>query len=308
MVHRIGILHGRERSFPEAFVAEVNRRNAGFVAEPLRIDAGRHDMEKEYAVIVDRISHEVPFYRSYLKQAALLGTVVINNPFWQLADDKYFGTCLAARLGIAVPKSVVLPQREYVEDISAESLTNMIFLNWEAVGAYTGYPCFLKPAHGGGWKSVSKCGNLEELLYHYNQSGRQVMMLQEGIAWQAYARLICIGKENIRIAPWDPTLPHHERYAKAAFTYTKALEARMLEQAEKLNTALGYDMNTVEFAIRDGVPYAIDFMNTAPDFDRSSLPEETFQWVVHAMADLAIEEARSRKGTEAPLPRWDRLL
>ncbi len=308
MSKKIGIMHGRERSFPEAFVAEVNRRNSGFVAEPVRVDAGRHDMDREYAVIVDRISHEVPFYRTYLKQAALNGTQIINSPYWQLADDKYFGTCLAAKLGIAVPRSIVLPQREYIEDISPESLTNMIFLNWEAVGSWVGYPCYLKPAHGGGWKSVFKCKNLEELLKNYNGSGRMVMMLQEGIEWEAYARLICIGKEHIRIAPWDPSRPHHERYSHASFNYSKDLEKLMIDQAVKLNTALGYDMNTLEFAIRDGVPYAIDFLNTAPDFDRSSLTSETFDWVVSTMAELSIERAKAKKAPSQTPPRWDKLI
>jgi len=308
MKKRIGILHGRERTFPEAFVAEINARGGDCTASPCRIDAGKHDMTREYDVIVDRISHEVPFYQTYLKQAAINGTRVINNPFFKLADDKYFGTCLAAKLGIAVPKSVALPQKEYVSDISPESLTNLDWLNWEAVGAWVGYPCYIKPANGGGWKSVYKCENLDELLHWYNRSGQQVMLLQEGIQWESYARLICIGKENIRIAPWNPSLPHHERYTKASFSYPKELETKMVEQGRILNRALGYDMNTVEFAIRDGVPYAIDFMNTAPDFDRNSLTGENFDWVVKAMADLAIARATDETAEKVTPPRWDELL
>ena len=288
---RVGIMHGRERSFPEAFCAEINSRNAGVHAESLGVDAIHHLMDRPYDVIVDRISHEVPFFQIYLKHCTLLGTSVINNPFWRIADDKYFGTVLAARLGIAVPRTYLLPQREYVKDITPESLSNLRLVDWEQVGQQVGYPCFIKPSSGGGWKSVSKCDDLNELLNAYNESGELVMMLQEGITWEAYARLIVIGKDEVLIAPWDPSKPHHERYAAADFSYSPELEELMKQQARVLNRALGYDMNTVEFAIRDGVPYAIDFTNTAPDFDAASLTGPHFQWVVEKMADLAIVRA-----------------
>ena len=304
---KIGILHGRERSFPEAFCAAVNARNAGAIAEPCQLEGARMDMPKEYDVIVDRISHEVPFYQMYLKQAALLGTQVINNPFWRLADDKYFGTALVKRLGLAVPRTVILPQKEYIEDINEESLSNLRLVDWEGVISYVGLPCYIKPATGGGWKSVSRCDSLEDLIHNYDQSGQLVMMVQEGIEWEAYARLLCIGRKHIRIAPWDPTLPHHERYSKANFDYSEELHALMVEQALQLNGALGYDMNTVEFAIKDGVPYAIDFTNTSPDFDRTSLREADFDWVVEKMCDLAFELAFDDPPSEVPA-RWSELL
>jgi len=304
---KIGVLFGQERTFPEAFCSTVNDRNAGVLAEPVVLDAIRHDMSQDYDVIVDRISHEVPYYQTFLKQAALEGTRVVNNPFWRIADDKYFGTALISRLGVAVPRTVLLPQRRYIDDIRPESLTNLRLVDWEAVGTYVGFPCYLKPATGGGWKSVSRCEDTASLLQHYNDSDQLVMMLQEGIEWDAYARLLCIGKEDILIAPWDPTKPHHLRYTDASFSYGAELEELMIEQARLINRALGYDMNTVEFAIRDGVPYAIDFTNTAPDFDQNSLTEGHFAWVVEKMADLAIR--RSFEDPQAPAsPTWKDLL
>ncbi|MAG58896.1 MAG: hypothetical protein CMJ83_21630 [Planctomycetes bacterium] len=303
----IGILYGQERTFPEAFCTAVNARDAGCHAEPVTIDAIRHDMDRRYDVIVDRISHEVPYYQTLLKQCSLQGTAVINNPFWRMADDKYFGTVLISKLGIAVPRTVLLPQREYIDDIKPESLTNLRLVDWEAVGAYVGYPCYLKPATGGGWKSVSRCDSVDQLLQAYNDSGQLVMMLQEGIEWTAYARLLCIGKEDILIAPWDPMLPHHQRYTEASFSYGADLETKMIEQAQILNRALGYDMNTVEFAIRDGVPYAIDFTNTAPDFDQHSLTEAHFDWVVEKMSDVAIRRAQEDNPSPTA-PTWKELL
>ena len=56
--------------------------------------------------------------------------------------------------------------------------------------------------------------------------------------------------------------------------------------------ALGYDMCSLEFAVRGGVPYAIDFMNPAPDMDINSLTPDYFAWVVQHMADMVIRLAK----------------
>ena len=97
---KIGILHGKERSFPEAFVARINSKNVpGIAAESVRIDKAMQGMPSGYAVIIDRISQDVPFYRTWLKNAAVTGTAVINNPFWWSADEKFFNNCLMTKMG-----------------------------------------------------------------------------------------------------------------------------------------------------------------------------------------------------------------
>src|SRR3954454_4812833 len=120
MVFNVGLLTGRERSFPDALIAEVLRRDAGVVASYAEVDATRIDRPLPYDVIVDRISHEVTCYQPILKHAVLYGTRVINNPFWRIADDKFFNTALAARLGVAVPKTYVLPSKSYVDGVTGE--------------------------------------------------------------------------------------------------------------------------------------------------------------------------------------------
>jgi hypothetical protein len=305
---KVGLLVGRERSFPDALIAEVNSRNAGVVAQYVSVGEVASGETCPYQVIVDRISHEVVFYQPFLKAAALAGAIIINNPFWRLADDKFFGTSLAERLDIAVPKTLILPSRSYPETIIPESLSNLKSpLDWEAIARYTGLPAILKPHWGGGWKDVHRVASIDELLAVYNQTGQLCMMLQEFIDWQQYVRCICIGKTNILIANWDPRLPHFERYSRADQTLDPKLEDRIRRDAIKINFALGYDMNTVEFAVRDGIPYAIDFMNSAPDFDITSLTDKYFPWVVEKMADLVIERARQSVGRRMEY-RWDALL
>lgn len=310
-MQKIGLLVGRERSFPDALISEINGRGAGVVAEYVRIGDIKSDEPPFYSVILDRISHEVIFYQAYLKQAALNGTVVINNPFWRLADDKFFGTALAQRIGIAVPKTVILPSRSYPDSIVPESLRNLKHpIDWNAVAEYTGLPAILKPHWGGGWKDVHQIHSIDELLRVYNQTGLLCMMLQEFIEWQQYVRCICIGKTKVLVANWDPTKPHFERYRNADPQMDSDLRKRIESDSIRINEALGYDMNTVEFAVRDGVPIAIDFMNSAPDFDISSLTDVYFPWVVRAMADLLIERAQdpSAQRAQDQRTRWDQFL
>jgi hypothetical protein len=306
MTRKVGLIVGREWSFPPAFIEEVNRRDQGVTAEFVRLGAPRMDDPCEYAVIIDRISHEVPMYRTYLKQAALAGCQVINNPFMWTADDKFFGAALATSLGIAHPRTVVLPNREYIPGIKHdESLRNLQYpLDWQSIVDYVGMPCILKDAHGGGWRDVYVCRSLEELLHHYNESGLLTMIVQEFIEWDHFIRCLCIGQENILPMKYDP---RERRYLVEHDHMGPELGRRVVEDSRKLVQALGYDMNSMEWAVKDGVPYAIDFMNPAPDMDVNSLTPHYFEWVVGAMADLAIHLAHNPRPQAREL-RWDGLF
>lgn len=289
---RVGVLVGRERSFPEALIAEINRREEGVVAEMAALGAAQQNAPCPYDVLIDRISHEVPFYQSYLKNAALQGVYLINNPFWRIADDKYFGTSLADAIGVAVPKTVILPNHSYIPGVVPDSLRNLVYpLDWQGILDYTGLPAVLKTHWGGGWKDVYVVDTLEQLWHHYNRSGTITLILQEFIEWEQYVRVIVIGRRSVLPVLWNPSVPHHERYHATQPPLDPDLHALIETQALKLCDALGYDMNTVEFAIRDGVPYAIDFMNSAPDFDITSLGDRYFGWVVEKLADYAIQAA-----------------
>jgi len=289
---KIGLIVGREWSWPPAFIEEVRRRDEGVVAEYVKLGGTRMNEPCPYRVIVDRISHEVPYYRAYLKNAVLQGTYVINDPFMWSADDKFFEASLADKLGVAHPKTVVLPNKEYVEGIvPTESLRNLIYpLDWQGIADYVGMPAILKDAWGGGWKQVHRVNSVEELIWRYDQSGRLTMIVQELIEWEHYVRCICLGREAVMPIKYDPI---NRRYHVEHEHLTPELGERVVNDALKLNRALGYDMNTIEFAIRDGIPYAIDFMNPAPDFDIYSLTPHYFEWVVSAMADLTISIAKS---------------
>jgi hypothetical protein len=306
MTHRIGLLVGREWSFPPRFIEEVNRRGEGVVAEYVRIGAVSMDEPCPYNVIIDRISHEVPFYRCYLKQAMLQGARVVNNPFMWSADDKFFGAALITKLGVASPKTFALPNKDYVPGIvHDESLRNLVYpLDWEALARAVGMPCILKDAHGGGWRDVHVCRTLDELIAHYDRSGLLTMVVQEFIEWQQFVRCMCLGREDVLVMKWDP---RERRYFIDPGWLGRDLEHRIVADSLTIVRALGYDMNTIEFAVRDGVPYAIDFMNPAPDMDINSLTPANFEWVVGHMADMAIRLAKS-PAPQGSAPGWSALV
>ena len=291
---KIGVLHGKERSFPEALVERINSKNiAGIVAEPVKIDMVAQGEATEYAVIFDRISQDVPFYRAYLKNAALCGTAVINNPFWWSADEKFFNNCLATKIGVPVPKTVILPSRDLPTDTSSESFSNLAYpLDWDRIFKYIGFPAYMKPHAGGGWKSVYQLNNLDEFFEKHAETEQLVMMLQEEIKFEEYYRCYCIGGKYVRIMPYEPRNPHHLRYV-ADFAPSEERYKLMEEIVLRICHYLGYDFNTVELAVRDGVPYAIDFCNPAPDAEVTSVGQENFEWVVENAANYAIERAQS---------------
>ncbi len=293
---KIGILYGQERTFPQAFIERINGKNvAGIHAEPVHIDKVMQGVPTGYAVIFDRISQDVPFYRAYLKNAALCGAAVINNPFWWSADEKFFNNSLATKINVPVPKTVILPSRDLPPDTSETSFANLAYpLDWQNIFNYVGFPAYMKPFAGGGWKSVYKLTSVEDFFDKHAETGQLVMMLQEEIVFEEYYRCYCIGGKYVRIMPYEPRNPHHLRYA-ASFTPTQERLQQMEEIVLRINKFLGYDFNTVELAVRDGVPFAIDFCNPAPDADRNSVGEENFAWVVETATNYAIEKAMAHE-------------
>ena len=303
---KIGILVGMENTFPPALIEKINAMNAGVTAEYLKTGGVRAEDACEYRVIFDRISHEIPYYRGLLKHAVLNGTIVVNNPFWWSADDKFFNYSLASRLGVAVPKTVLLPQKEYIRGVTNASLRNLEFpLQWQEIVDYVGLPAFLKPFDGGGWKNVYKVHSVEELLEAYNETGTLCMTLQENIDFTEYVRCYCVGRKEVLVMIYDPAnrcyVPRTER------ELPPELESRIVQDSILLCEALGYDLNTVEFAVRDGIPYAIDFMNPAPDADIHSVTEPYFNWILDAMAHLLVDYAKNGVPTIRH-HRWQRFL
>ncbi len=294
---KIGILHGQERSFPAAVTERINQKaEKGIVAEAFLFDKVIQAEANGFDVILDRISQDVPFYRGMLKNAAIAGTAVVNNPFWWSADEKFFNNALAEKIGVPVPRTALLPSNQLPDSTTSDSFTNQAYpMDWDGIFNYVGWPAYFKPFDGGGWKNVYKLTGPDDFFRAYNETGQLVMMLQEEIIFDEYFRCYCIGGKDVRIMQYDPRNPHHARYVEGGSPVSKKLLDLVKKYTLALNQALGYDFNTVEFAVRNGVPIAIDFCNPAPDADIRSVGQENFEWVVETAADFLIRRAKAHK-------------
>ncbi len=306
---KIGILFGQERSFPEAVIKRINEKaEKGITAEAVKIDKMFQNESLGYAVIIDRISQDVPFYRASLKNAAITGTAVINNPFWWSADEKFFNNALAEQIGVPVPKTALIPSREHPSGTTGDSFSNLAMpLDWDAIFEYTGFPAYMKPFDGGGWRDVYKLHDKEDFFNKHSGTEQLVMLLQEEIIFEEYFRCYCIGGKHVRIMQYEPRNPHHLRYEVGKAPSSEKLLKTIEEYTLKLCNYLGYDFNTVEFAVRDGVPIAIDFCNPAPDADLKSVGQENFDWVVETTANYAIERAKAQKPNQDNLT-WGKYI
>jgi len=305
---RIGILFGMEDTFPWALIDRINQIAADRVeASPVRVSYLKDQGTYGYDVILDRISHEVPFYRTFMKCAAATGARVVNNPYWWSADDKFFDNLVARALDVAVPKTVLLPHKDHPPNTQATSFRNLDYVNWDEVFEYLGFPIFMKPADGGGWRDVYKVDNRDEFFAAYDSTRDLSMMAQEAIEFTEYYRCYVLGRSRVRVMLYEPRNAFHERYITDPKLRNMEMEERVGKDAVTLCEGLGYDMNTCEFAVRDGIPYAIDFMNCAPDADRNSVGAENFEWVVQNMAEVLVEKAMSPAKYE-PTGTWPKVM
>jgi hypothetical protein len=190
---------------------------------------------------------------------------------------------------------------------TGRSMRNLDYpLDWSGIFDYVGFPAFLKPHDGGGWKDVYKVRNTEEFFAAYDQSRDLCMTLQAAVNFEEYFRCYVVGQSKVHIMRYDPGQPHHLRYVPGNPPPERVLEERMKRDSLLLCRALGYDLNTVEFAVENGVPYAIDFMNPAPDAALESVGADNFEWILGAVSELAVRWAQEEP--PAPLYHWSAFL
>ena len=291
---KIGILFGQEGSFPPAFVERVNKKTGGkdIQAEFVRIDKVVQGEPCGYDVIIDRISQDVPFYRGFLKNAALTGTAVVNNPFWWSADEKFFNNALATKIGVPVPRTVLLPSHDMPPDTAENSFRNLAFpLDWESIFSYIGWPAFFKPFAGGGWKNVYRLHDPEEFYRAYSETGQLVMMLQEEVLFDMYFRCYSIDQRNVRIMPYEPRHPYHLRY-QTEWQAPKEILQEGRGRCPDLES-----VSRIRFEhrrVRDSRWRAAGdrFLQSGAGRGSRVGRAGNFEWVVEAVSDMAIRKAR----------------
>lgn len=292
---RIGLIIGREWDWPDAFMTAVNERNNIAHAELVKLTGTFMEDDVTYDVIIDRISHEIPYYRAYLQHAATKGCYVINNPFTWSADNKFFGTVLAHQLGLCTPRTVALPNKEIEQDVVPESFRNLEYpMDWQGIIDYVGVPAIFKDVRSGGRRQAVRVHSVDELIKRYDESGARTMILQQLIDTDVHLHSFVVGQDQVLLLRYDQA---KGRYLPGIISTEDELGQTLRQASLTLTRAYRYDINMVEFVLQEeDEPCVINSTNPAPVINRALMSGEQFNWLVAATAELAIERA------QRPLP------
>lgn len=291
---RIGLIIGNENDWPEAFMQGINQGQSAVTAELIKLSGTLMSDTCPYHLIIDRLSHEVPYYRVYLKFAALQGCYVINNPFTWSSDDKFLGLAIANRLGLTSPKTVVLPNKHITKELGPDCFRNLEYpMDWQGIIDYVGVPAIFKDVHSGGRLIAYRVHNVDELIQRYDESGRHTMILQEVIESDTHIHCYVTAQKEALLLRYSH---QDDNYHPDMISMDMGLNRQLRDYSLALSRVYGYDINMVEFVIRDDRPFVINSTNPTPVIDLKLMTEEQFQWCVDRTVELAIERVNN------PLP------
>lgn len=286
---RVGLLIGREWSWPNGLINEINRRDEGVAAEFVKIGGTFMQGECPYDVIIDRMSHEIPYYRTFLKFAALNGCYVINNPFMTSADDKFFGIDLVNKMGGKTPRTVALPNKRVENENVPESFRNLSYpMDWQGIIDFVGVPAILKDINTGGRRLARRVHNVDELIRCYDESDTLSVVLQQVLETDTHIHCFVIGREDVLATRYSL---EERKYEAETSGLDSAIKERLTRSARLITEAYSYDMNMVEYVIHKGEPYLINPSNPVPELDIKLLTPGHFNWTIKHMAGFAIKMA-----------------
>lgn len=302
----IGLSLGADLEWPvffEDIIARLNPRipkgddTVTFRVERVTIEPFYLRQPVRYAVLLDRLTHWYHTSREWIKKAVVHDDLyVFNNPFSVQSMEKHTSYAAMMRLGLPIPRTVLLPPREYESQpdlqVTLEQYARLFDLG--EVAKEIGYPLFMKPFDGGAWRGVSRIENEEQLRKAYDQSGRSIMHLQEAVEpFDLFVRALAVGPQ-VNIIRYDPTAPMHDRY-KVDFNFVNADEWQLLsDMVLTINSFFNWDFNSCETLRKEGQFYAIDFANACPDSQVTSLHYH-LPWLVKAKIRWALFIAATRR-------------
>jgi hypothetical protein len=291
---KIGLLLGDEEDWPTAFEAIVRKlgstiayrkKDYEVAVERIRIHPFNLKASTSYNLVIDRLAYWHFNPREWLKKAALLnGVYLLNNPFTFQSMEKHSAYCAMIRLGLHIPDTWLIPPKNGPDTekfrITARKYHDMFDL--PAIASQVGYPLYMKPFDGGGWRGVSRINNEEELMQAYDSSGQMMMHLQAGLDnFDVFVRSLAIGPQVISLH-YDPTQPMHSRYIidHNFLSPEKGREAAIITKV--INAFFRWDFNSCEAILKNGILWPIDFANACPDVAITSL-HYYFPWAIKSL-------------------------
>lgn len=288
---RIGLIIGREKEWPEAFMSGIHAAHDEISAELVQLGGTSMADPCQYDLIIDRMSHEVPYYRTYVKYAAMRGVFVINDPFVWSVDSRFFGTAVASRLGLSVPHTITLPNKDVATDVVPDSFRNLVYpMEWEKIIEQVGVPAIFKEVQSGGRRLSYRVSSVDELIQRYDESGTRSMMLQTLIDGGQDIHCYVIGQEQVLPLRYDRD---ENIYESASLGPDDPHFDAIVSAARSLTQAYGYDINLVEFVVKDGEVLVINCTNPVPIIDHSLLPDAHFDWIMAHSISMAAERVHN---------------
>jgi len=288
------LIVGREKDWPDAFIAEMEERGEGITAEFVKISGTFMDDLCPYSIIIDRMSQVIPYYRAYVKYAAMHGSYIINDPFVWSADSRFFGTAVVNRLGLTSPRTIVLPNKDIETPVIPDSFRNLEYpMDWEGIINYVGVPAIFKETRSGGRRWAHRVNSVDELIQRYDESGARTMILQEIITGGEHIHCFVIGQEKVMPLRYSR---QENRYMEDSLFPDNPLTRQILSSAAAISHAYGYDINMIEYIMHHDQFYVINSTNPAPVMDKQLMTEPQFNWAVKETVSLAIKRLRE------PLP------
>jgi hypothetical protein len=285
---------------------ELDGDTVRFATERVTIEPFDLRQPVRYDLVVDRLTHWYHTSREWIKKAVIMdGLYVFNNPWSIQSMEKHSTYCAMMRLGLPIPSTWMLPPKSYEQlpDLQPTLRRYARLFDLGKVGAQIGYPMFMKPYDGGGWKAVSRIGDERALRAGYEDSGKLVMHLQKAVdPFDRFVRCIGLGPQTT-VVRYEPSAPLHDRYTMER-DFIGADERALLEDITlTINSFFGWDFNSCESLRKDGVWYPIDFANPCPDSQVTSLHYH-FPWLVKANLRWSIFCAATKKKMRRTLD-WD---
>jgi hypothetical protein len=291
--HLIGLLLGAEEDWPQAFEAISIRlgvfRYAGvdhvLDTERVRISPFNLRDTARQQVVIDRLAYWYYHPREWLKKVALMDDVyLMNSPFTFQSMEKHSAYCALIRLGMNVPDTVLVPHKNPIDNVrwAYTSRNYNDSFDLTAIADEMGYPLFMKPFDGGGWRGVSKVRNQAELMAAYDDSGEMLMHLQKSVEpYDVFARALTIGPESM-VMRFRPDLPMHERYAVDHEFLSAEVGREATTITQTVNAFFRWEFNSCEMLVQGDTVIPIDYANACPDVAVTSL-HYYFPWAMKSL-------------------------
>jgi hypothetical protein len=291
--HLIGLLLGAEEDWPQAFEAIAGRlgvfryADADHVLDTERVHIHPFNLRDQarHEVVIDRLAYWYYHPREWLKKVALMDDVyLLNSPFTFQSMEKHSAYCALIRLGMNVPDTVLVPHKNPIDNVrwayTSRNYNDQFDL--AAIGDEMGYPLFMKPFDGGGWRGVSRVKNQADLMAAYDDSGEMLMHLQKSVEpYDVFARALTIGPETM-VMHFQPDQPMHQRYIVDHDFLSAKVGQEATTITQTVNAFFRWEFNSCEMLVQGDTVIPIDYANACPDVAVTSL-HYYFPW---AMASL----------------------